>query len=368
MLSADQIERARTDPLSFRHAVGRGAGATHDQARAWLSRLRSSGALNDVGPAVFVYRIESSDQVATGIIAEVALDAYGSGRIKPHEATLAKTEAKMARYMRSTRIYGNPVTLAHRPDPGISAAIAAETQRAPDLRFTTADGSAHSLWSVEGEAAGRLCSGFRESLYVIDGHHRLAAAETVGSEEGGSRRFIPAGLFSTAELGVRSFFRCVTDPTIDLAALLERLGDEHVLERVDDEAMPRERLEFGVTTGDEHFRLRLDPGREPPDTSAVLDVSLLQDLVLGPMLGIRNPRKDGRLRFVADTPTDRPAARDCTISFLPFPVSVDDVVVAADERRTMPPKSTWFAPKLPSGLVMREREPRGGSSPGDEGS
>ena len=354
MLSPDQREAARLDPLSFRHVVGRGAGSSYEEAEEWLRTCQEQDALLPVGPAVFVYRLAKGDFVATGILAGVSISAYDSGLVKRHETTIAKTERKMATYMRTTRIQGNPVALAHRPHGGFSAAIARHTVREADHSFVAAAGFSHSLWIIDGDEAHDLCRGFDDTLYITDGHHRLAAASIVGAEEGRMNPHLPAGLFAADELRLRSFARCVVDPDIDTSAVTGRLRSEHRLEEVSKvEARPRGPHEFGVQIGGANFRLQIDRERVPEDLYRSLDVNLLQDLILEPVFGIANPRQDGRLRFIADLSEHQSGDNDCTAWFLPFPARVRDVMAVADSGMAMPPKSTWFAPKLPSGLIIQ---------------
>ena len=353
-LSPEQRRVARLDPLSFRHVVGRGAGSSHSEAKKWLRTCEKAGALRRVGPMVAVYQQAKGDLVATGIIVDVSVAAYAGGRVKPHEATIAKTEKKMSRYMRTTRIYGNPVALAHRPHPAIEAAIARHTRRPADYSFVSADGFSHAMWAIQGKEAQELCDGFEDTLYITDGHHRLAAASSVAARERRPDPHLPAGLFSTGQLRLATFARCVVDPHLDAAEVIGRLRADHLVEEVSvAEARPTGRHEFGLRVGRGSYRLRIDPAMVPDDLYHSLDVNLLQDLVLGPVLGIKNPRKDRRLHFSPDLPGLRAKHEKCTVWFLPFPVSVDDVMAIADAGLTMPPKSTRFGPKLPSGLAIR---------------
>lgn len=351
-LSPEQLEASRTDPLSFRHAAGRGAAASNAEALDWLEQCQTRGILVPAGPTVFVYRQSADNTSVTGVIADVSLDAYNSGLVKRHETTIAKTQQRMVDYMRSTRVYGNPVALTHRPHAGMSEAIAAHTQRAPDTSFTSADGLSHQLWALTSAAAEEVCQGFSEPLYVTDGHHRLAGASALAAEEQRPATFFPAGLFCSDELTLRAFARCVVDTEIDADAAVDRLRAKHQLEEVDQtEARPRRRTEFGVKIRDRYFRMRIEATSTDPYAS--LDVNILQDLVLDHVFGIAEPRKDKRLRFVADLSDSGHPDSDADVSFLPFPVPIEDVMAIADSGRVMPPKSTWFAPKLPSGLVIR---------------
>ena len=353
-LSPDERERAKLDPLSFRHVLGRGAGSSHAEAHKWLRACEERGALRSVGPVVFVYQQARDDLVASGIIADVSVAAYAAGRVRPHEETIAKTEKKMAKYMRTTRIYGNPVALAHRPSDVVSSAIARHTQRAADYSFVSADGFSHALWSVTGDEAAELTADFDETLYITDGHHRLAAARSLAAREERPDPHLPAGLFSTTELRLATFARCVVDPHMDVHAVVSRLAAEHHVTEVSAvEARPTGRHEFGVRIGGRAFRLRIDPELVPDDLYGSLDVNLLQSLILEPVLGLGDPRRDRRLHFSPDLPQSQVGHEDCSAWFLPFPVSVDDVMAIADAGLTMPPKSTRFGPKLPSGLAIR---------------
>ena len=357
MLSADQQEAARNDPLSFRHAAGRGAGSSQTEVASWLAECHNQGVLRAVGPTVCVYQQGDADLAATGIIADVRLSAYDSGLVKRHERTIAKTQRKMADYMRGTRIFGNPVALTHRPHAGLQATIKAHVEREADIAFTTADSVSHRLWAIEGDAAEEVCRGFDNTLYITDGHHRLAAASLVASEEGRTEARLPVALFSTEALQLRSFARCVVDPDLDVDNVIDRLGTEHRIEEVNGlEARPRQRFEVGVKIRDRYFRLQIDRSRIPDDLFESLDVNLLQHLILGPVFGIANGRRDKRLRFFADITDASQLDIESDAWLLPFPTAVDDVMAVADSGRVMPAKSTWFAPKVPSGLVIRSLE------------
>lgn len=354
LLSAEQLEQARNDPLSFRFSVGRRAGVAYAEAADWLARSEATGALQMFGPAVIAYRQTDGEISATGLIADVSLRAYRTGLLKRHEGTIAKTERKMAKYMRTTRLFGNPVALAHRPNAVVADAIAAVTRRHPDEDFKTVDGVRHELWFIVGPESEALSSTFEEPLYVTDGHHRLAAALIVAAEGDFETAYMPAGLFATTELRVAAFARCVADPTIDAVRVIDRLRAEYDLEEVEpSQARPNERFEFGVKIRNSYFRLRLPRDKVPTDPYKALDVNLLQSLILGPVFGIERPGSDKRLRFSADTPRAGGEDLDADVWFLPVPAAVDDVMDVADSGRVMPQKSTWFGPKLPSGLVIR---------------
>lgn len=354
MMSAEQREVAREDPLSFRHAAGRRAKQPKEEVIDWLESCRNQGVVLPVGPAGIIYRQQKGDFSATGIIGELSLDAYKSGRVRRHEKTITKTELKMAEYMRRTRIYGNPPVMAFRPNATIEADLAEYTRREHDTAFTSVNGNFHQLWTVPGDAAAELCGKLDDPLYIMDGHHRLAAASLLATEEGRDGARMPAGVFPAGELRLRSFARCVVDSELDTERAIRRLRSELELEEVGEfEARPSGRFEFGARIGNKFFRIRIPRDLVPDDPYASLDVNLLQDLILGPVFGIRDPDLDKRLRFVADLKDSKHANIEAEVWILPHPVAASDVMAVADSGRAMPPKSTWFVPKLPSGLVIR---------------
>lgn len=354
LLSAEQLDQARQDLLSFRFSVGRRARVSHTQAADWLARSEAAGALREFGPALIAYRQTDRGVSATGLIADVALRAYRNGSLMRHEDTIAKTERKMSEYMRTTRLFGNPVALAHRPSAAVADTIAAMTQHRSDEDFRTVDGIRHELWFIEGRDAEHLCREFDDLLYVTDGHHRLAAAVIIAEEGDFDTARMPAGLFAATELRIAAFTRCVVDPAIDATKVIDRLRAEYELEEVEaSQARPSRRFEFGVKIADRHFRMRIPEDKVPTDPYDALDVNLLQSLILEPVFGIEDPGRDRRLRFIADTALAGGAGPDADAWFLPVPASVEDVMNVADSGRVMPQKSTWFGPKLPSGLVIR---------------
>jgi uncharacterized protein (DUF1015 family) len=353
MLSRDQKKASRNDELSFRHMVGRGAGAGRTKAMNWLHRCIDLGALQPIDSAVVVHRLTRGDFSATGLIADVSLTAYDTGLVKRHETTIAKTQRKMLAYMESTRIFGNPVALAHRSRPDLAISLRHHSRHSADVTFTAIDGAEHSLWVVTGDDAQTMCDSFSDVLYITDGHHRLAAASALAEAEGRSNPHLPAAFFAEDELTIGAFARVIDDQDVvatDVLALLdERFDLQEVTQKV---ARPGTPQQMGVRIDGRSFLLTIPRAAVPTDTYDRLDVNLLQDLVLEPLFGVTNPRTDRRLRFVADTSADHDVD-SCAAWFLPYPTSVPDVMLVADTGRAMPPKSTYFLPKVPSGLVIR---------------
>jgi uncharacterized protein (DUF1015 family) len=353
MLSRDQKKASRNDELSFRHVVGRGASADRVEAKNWLRHCIDLGALQAVESALIVHRLERDDFTATGFLADVSVAAYDAGRIKRHEVTIPKTQRKMLEYMQSTRIFGNPVALAHRTYAEFATSLQGHSQHTADVTFQSVDGTQHSLWVVGGDEAQSMCDSFNDVLYITDGHHRLAAASALAEAEAWSSPHLPAALYAEAELTVGSFARAVDDGDVVASAVLVSLHERFDLVEVEDRiARPKCPHQMGVRIGGRSFLLTIPPALIPTKIYDRLDVNLLQDLVLEPLFGITNARTDERLRFVADT-SDAHDVDSCLAWFLPYPTSVPDVMLVADAGSAMPPKSTYFMPKVPSGLAIR---------------
>ena len=354
-LTAEQKAAAADDHLSFRFVAGRKAGCASEHALEWLSEGANDGVLVETGPAVVVYRQESAGAVATGLIADLSLGAYEAGRVKRHERTIDRTQQKMADYMRTTRVHGNPPVTAVRAGAELTRALEEHTHREPNSAFTTVDGISHTLWIVDDDRAETLCRLVDTDLYITDGHHRLAAASLVAAEEGRAMARIPAGVFSSDELRLRSFARCVHDDQLDPSEVIARLTSGLDLIEVSgpDQTKPSSRYQFGAKIGDRFFRIRIPEELIPDDHYAALNTNLLQQLVLGPVLGVEDPRTDRRLHFVANLGNVVETCEAADVWLLPYPLDAKDVIAVADSGRTMPAKSTWFAPKLPSGLIIR---------------
>ena len=347
-------KQASKNELSFRHVVGRGAGAQYEQAMRWLRHCVDVGALQAVESAIIVHRITHGAFSATGFLAEVSLDAYDNGRIRRHETTIAKTQRKMVDYMQSTRLFGNPVALAYRDQPGLAQTLSEFSRGAADVTFEAIDGAEHSLWVIGARKAHDVLDALTDVLYITDGHHRLAAASWLAEDEGIVEATLPAAVYAERQLTVGAFARVVTDDALSPLELLQSLERRFELHEVSASVpRPPERHQIGVRLANRSFILTLTPDSLPADPYDRLDVNLLQTLVLQPFLGISDPRTDPRLRFKADTASTEHDADACTAWFMPYPTSVPDVMQAADSGRDMPPKSTYFMPKVPSGLVVR---------------
>jgi uncharacterized protein (DUF1015 family) len=370
MLSADQTDFPEFDPLSFTGFIGGlPSSLPREEAASWLRQMIKNKTLRSTGaPSFLIYELTMEGESAIGLVGEIGIDAYDSGHIKRHEETRSETETGLSDRLAAVRANGSPVALAHRSSPAIEAAISECSAGSPDLHFVASDGVTHSLWIVtDPESTRRIGRAFAdlESLYITDGHHRMAAAARLARYEraenpnhDGSEpyNYAVAALFSADQLRLRAFTRCVMGGSDhNISGLVSQIERSFSVEPTSaEEAEPRRRGEFGMVVDGQGYRIVIRNSDLPKDPYRSLDVVFLQEHVLGPTFGITDPRSDARLHFVSDrVQPDDVLHEHCWAWFKPFPATVSDVMAVADHGLTMPPKSTWFEPKLPTGLVVR---------------
>jgi uncharacterized protein (DUF1015 family) len=373
-----RVTRPDADPSLERPPA---PGEEHEHGLHALRELVRRGVLvREDAPALWVYRQQvprssQGSRVQTGIVGLASVADYTAGVIRVHEHTRPDKEEERAVHVDVLDAHDEPVFLFHRGSAEVDAVVAAVTEREHDLAVTAPDGVWHTLWRIPADTdaaeQARLVAAFAalEALYVADGHHRSAAAVRLHA----TRAALPAGeagetgaflavVFPAAELTVLPYHRLVLDLGATTAPeLLDRLRERFDVETAGGPVQPSERTEFGLRTAQGWHRLRL---REPlvgEEAGAGrvrgLAVSLLQDLVLGPVLGIADPRRDPRLAFVGGP--DGVAELDAAVAqgraaaaFSLAPTAVADLVAVSDAGEVMPPKSTWFWPKPASGLLV----------------
>jgi uncharacterized protein (DUF1015 family) len=300
-----------------------------------------------------------------GLMGVASAAEYWAGRIKRHELTRADKEEDRVRHVRTLAAHMGPVFLTYRARPAIDAHLAAITSAEPTVDFVAPDGIRHQLWPVRDAArldALRALFAEVDALYIADGHHRAAAAARVGRDAAPDD---PAGYFLACafphdQLRILPYFRVLHDlnghtPSA-LRAALER---DFVLTPLTgpEDATERHTFTLGLR-GEGWYRLTLrDPASvDERDPVARLDVSLLQSRVLGPLFGIDDPRTSKRIDFVGGirgvAELDRRLAVDAQAVFALAATTLDDLMDISDAGQIMPPKSTWFEPKLRSGMVV----------------
>ncbi len=375
--------KAQGNPDSFLHVsraelglpdeVSSYSEQVYETARRNYLRLRHSGRLQkDAAPAYYVYRIESGEHRQVGVAAVPAVDDYEAGTIRRHETTRPDKVNDRARHIAALNAQTGPVFLVYR-DSRETAAIVDAAMAGPALLDCTAeDGVRHTVWRVPAEFTVSLCRAFEslETLYIADGHHRAESAARVragrrrdnASHTGAEpyNRFL-AVLFPAGQLRILPYNRLVRGLNgLDARELLEaiRRTGTCTIAPVSSGA-PAEPGAVHMFLDGRWWRIAFvgpPAGDDPVDR---LDVQRLQKLVLDPILGIHDPRTDPRIDFVGGIrgtdELERCVHRGVAdAAFSLFPVRIEDVMAIADAGRIMPPKSTWFEPKLADGLLIHE--------------
>jgi len=338
-----------------------------------FTALREAGVLRqDPRPCYYVYRLATDGHTQTGVVGAASLRAYEQGRIRRHEHTQPAKETDRVRHMEAVGAQTGPVMLTYRRDPAVAEVVGRVTAADPDVAVVADGGVAHDLWVVAGadDIAG-LDRAFAavEALYIADGHHRSAAAARVAAAR---RAADPSHLgqeawnaflavaFPADEVRILDYNRVVRDlGGMAPAAFLGRVREAFAVESSTDRVRPAGRGEFGLYVDGGWHRLAVtDP--PPGDAPAVdrLDITLLSRLVLEPVLGIGDPRSDPRIGFVGgirglEELQRQVDAGEAAAAFALYPTALDDLMAVADAGEVMPPKSTWFEPKLADGLISQ---------------
>lgn len=360
------------------------ASDVYERARELLeARMADGTLLRDEVPCYYLYRLRQDGREQTGIVCACALDDYADGTIRRHELTRRDKEDDRVRHIEATGCQTGPIFLAYRDSPACEALVEAEKSAEPLYDFTDELGVQQSVWRVALPTAVNSLDallGHVERTYIADGHHRAASAARVcqelrearsaGTQDASAREpydSLLCVLFPASQLRVLPYNRVVADVAglsePELIGALERTGLT-VGSRRDAPVTPERRGVFGMYAFGAWRELSL-AGSLPAGPVEALDVSILQDRVLGPVLDIDDPRGDPRVDFVggAAGPAElERRAGEGGVAFSLFATSVEELMEVADAGRLMPPKSTWFEPKLRSGLFIRrimESDPRG---------
>lgn len=319
----------------------------------------------------YIYRQKMGSVIQTGLVACASVDDYQSGLIKKHELTRADKEEDRVRHIDYLDANDEPVFYVYRNSPVINDLIARQTGSTPLYDFTTEDAVDHTVWAVTDAAVIRLIGeefARIETLYVADGHHRSAAASRVrdlrkaanpnhsGSEE---YNFFLTVIFPDNEMNVMAYNRAVKDLNgYTIAEFMARVGKKFDITPVSESVTPAQRHDFGMYLLGKWYSLTPKQALvDEDDAVGRLDVSILQDHLLSPILGVRNPRTDQRIHFVGGSRGTEELVRlvdngEFQVSFSLYPTSIDELMSLADAGKIMPPKSTWFEPKLLSGLFL----------------
>ena len=327
------------------------------QARRALDALRADGTLvQDAEPKYYAYRQTMGSHSQTGIVACFDTQDYLAGVLKQHEKTRKDKEDDRTRHIETLEAHTGPAFLTYRDDKAIDAIVADACRTAPLYDFVAPDGIGHTVWEI---ATGASCRGdeLQELFaripvaYIADGHHRSAAASRYAQAHdfAGESRWFMATIFPASQLKILAYNRLVAD--------LNGLSDYEFMSRLSEH--------FDIGKGERNCRMYFN-GRwtdlswklpANADVVSALDVSYLQDKLLAPVLGIDDPRTNQRISFVGGIRGDAELEKavdsgKAAVAFAMEPVTVEEMMAIADAGAIMPPKSTWFEPKLRSGLFV----------------
>ncbi|MBF0187196.1 MAG: DUF1015 domain-containing protein [Magnetococcales bacterium] len=347
--------------------------AVYEQAATTYDTMVRDGTLQqDSAPSLYVYRLVMDGREQVGVTAAVSVDAYMEDRVKKHEFTRPQKEKDRTDFARRLSAHSGPVFLTYRYSKAVDSIVHDVMQERPENAFKADDGVHHTLWRVaDPQRIDALVTAFEEvgTLYVADGHHRSAAAENIclerrkqGDSEQEStqfRRFL-AVCFPDSHLKILDYNRVVTDLNgLTEEAFLKALEGAFEVHAVDTPFSPRRPRCFGMYLTGRWYRLTLKEGvGEQENPVASLDVSLLSDHLLSPILGITDPRRDARIDFVGgirgmEGLMARVDSGEMSVAFSLHPTTLEALMRVADAGEVMPPKSTWFEPKLRDGLVIQ---------------
>ena len=325
--------------------------------------------VQDEQPCYYLYELTMNGRSQTGIVACASVDDYLENRIKKHENTRREKEEDRVRHVDVCGAQTGPIFLAYRGREDLKKLVEREKQKEPLFDFVSEDGIRHRGWKISGPAelqAIRQAFADMDALYIADGHHRAASAVRVGVKRReehpgytGEEEFnyFLSVIFPDDELLIMDYNRVVKDLNgLSPEKFLEKLGEFFEIRKLPEAVHPGRKGEIALFLEEQWYLLTLKARYADSDPVEGLDVSLLQNLVLGPVLGIQDPKTDKRIDFVGGirglSELERRVHTDMKAAFAMYPTSIGELFAVADAGRLMPPKSTWFEPKLRSGLFI----------------
>jgi uncharacterized protein (DUF1015 family) len=376
--SAEARERAKGKAWSFLHvskaeidldpATDPYDRAVYAKSAENFKRMIAAGVLvRDDKPCYYVYRLTWRDRVETGLAAVASLADYATNRIRRHEHTTPTKEDDRVRQMEAVNAQTGPVMLGYPAAPRIDALLARVATGTPAFDVTADGGVRHQLWVIaDDQTVATLTRAIDAlpALYIADGHHRSAAAERVAKARGGdgSHDYFLVVMFPQNEMTILDYNRVLRDLNGHSPdALLARLREHYTVEPSDRPVRPGAAGELGMVLGGQWYRLKLRPDVaakqiKSSDPVERLPITLLTRNIIEPIFGITDPRTDKRIDFVGGGRGLEELERlvssgQMAVAFALYPTQMSDLMAVADAGAIMPPKSTWFEPKLADGVV-----------------
>lgn len=367
-LSFLAIDRAET---SFPDTVDTYADCVYEKASSLLwERIEKGDFIQEEKPCFYLYEQVMDGRSQTGIVACASIDDYNNNIIKKHENTRADKEVDRIRHVDTCNAQTGPIFLAYRDNDTLQNVVIQAKKEAPVYDFVSPDEITHRVWLVNKEEHISVIMKTFDTipnLYIADGHHRCASAAKVGMKRREENpaytgeeefNFFLSVLFPDSELMIMDYNRVVKDLNGNTTEeFLQKLGESfNVVEAGTACVKPKEKREFGMFLDGNWYKLNAKESIQSDDPVKNLDVSILQDYLLEPILGIRDPKTDKRIDFVGGirglAELEKRTQTDMKVAFSMYPTSIGELFDVADAKLLMPPKSTWFEPKLRSGLFI----------------
>jgi uncharacterized protein (DUF1015 family) len=320
--------------------------------------------------AYYVYELVMNGRPQTGIVACASIDDYLNGVIKKHENTREEKEIDRIKHVDTCSAQTGPIFLAYRAVKEINEAVDRAKTGEPLYGFTADDGISHRVWKIsDSNEINIIRNAFEktEAVYIADGHHRAASAVKVGLKRRKENpaftgneefNFFLSVLFPEEQLMIMPYNRVVRDLNgLSAGQFLDRIGEHFDIEKKDSAVSPSIKGTVGMLLDGQWYLLsEKEHLKAITDPVEALDVSVLQDTVLGPVLGIKDPRTDNRIDFIGGIrgvkELERRCGKDMRVAFSMYPTAITELFAVSDAGKLMPPKSTWFEPKLRSGLFI----------------
>jgi uncharacterized protein (DUF1015 family) len=360
--------RVTRPEADFNSSIEPDSAEALDAAKQNLKGLLTSGLLvKDPAPSIYIYRLSTETHSQTGVVACCSLAEYESGVIKRHERTRPDKVADRTSHMVAVRAQTGLIFLAFKGTEETRKVIAAATSEEPIIEFTCASEIKHTVWRAR--AGEDLVNSFAnlDSLYIADGHHRIEAALNArnilrsknGTEPNGRQYdYVLAGMFPADELRIMPYNRVVKDLSgLTKAEFFAKIEEYFTFSEIE-RAEPKQHGTINMYFRGRWYRLRFNVEyTQPPDPIERLDVTILQKYLLSPVLGIGDPSTDPKLGFVGGIRGIKELERivdsgEAAVAFALYPTTMNDLFAVSDMGEIMPPKSTWFEPKLKDGLFV----------------
>lgn len=379
VLNREEAKKEATEkPASFLHitkseidlpeSVDIHDQAVYEKAKENLKAFMDNHILiQEEKPAYYIYQLVMNGKSQTGLVAVSSVDDYENDIIKKHEFTRPEKEQDRINHITTTGAQTGNVFLAYRDVPALNQLIGDwKNDHEAVYDFVAEDGIRHSVWLVDKDQTiqqiTEIFSGLVPQTYIADGHHRAASAAKVrkalGADKTPAADYFLTTLFPASELQILDYNRVIKDLNgLSKDAFLEKLAENFEVKATDQPVKPTAQHHIGLYMDHSWYELIAKPGTfDEADPVGVLDISVLQKNVLGPILGIMDQRTDKRIDFVGgirglEGLTDRVDSAEMVLAFSLYPVDIRQLFAIADSGNVMPPKSTWFEPKLRDGLL-----------------